>query len=58
MPEKKLFPTAPTLVGDKIYLRPATPEDIAEVVLFLCGPAADMIRGQVLVVDGGYSITT
>jgi RimJ/RimL family protein N-acetyltransferase len=29
MPEKKLFPTAPTLVGDKIYLRPATPEDIA-----------------------------
>ena len=38
--------------------RIATPEDIAEVVLFLCGPGADMIRGQILVVDGGYSITT
>jgi enoyl-[acyl-carrier protein] reductase III len=25
-------------------------------VLFLCSPDADMIRGQVLVVDGGYSL--
>lgn len=33
------------------------PEDIAEVVLFLCSPQAEMIRGQVLVVDGGYSLT-
>ena len=36
--------------------RIATPEDIADVVLFLCGPQAEMIRGQVLVVDGGYSL--
>ncbi len=36
--------------------RVATPEDIAAAVLFLCGPEADMIRGQVLVVDGGYSL--
>lgn len=36
--------------------RVATPEDIAAAVLFLCGPDADMIRGQVLVVDGGYSL--
>jgi enoyl-[acyl-carrier protein] reductase III len=33
------------------------PEDIAEAVLFLCSPQAEMIRGQVLVVDGGYSLT-
>ena len=28
--------------------------DVAEVVGFLCTPAASMIRGQVIVVDGGY----
>jgi enoyl-[acyl-carrier protein] reductase III len=33
------------------------PEDIAAAVLFLCSPEAEMIRGQVLVVDGGYSLT-
>ncbi len=32
------------------------PEDVAEVVGFLCSPAASMIRGQVLVVDGGYTL--
>ncbi|HTX52715.1 MAG TPA: SDR family oxidoreductase [Candidatus Baltobacteraceae bacterium] len=38
--------------------RIARPEDIADVVLFLCSSAAEMIRGQVIIVDGGYSITT
>jgi len=32
------------------------PEDIAEAVAFLCSPAAEMIRGQTLIVDGGYSL--
>ena len=32
------------------------PEDVAGVVGFLCTPAASMIRGQVIVVDGGYSL--
>ena len=32
------------------------PEDIAGVVLFLCGPAAAYITGQVLTVDGGLSL--
>ena len=32
------------------------PEDIAEAVLFLCSPGAEMIRGQTLVVDGGFSL--
>ena len=31
------------------------PEDVAEVVCFLASPAAAMIRGQTLIVDGGYS---
>jgi enoyl-[acyl-carrier protein] reductase III len=34
--------------------RLVTPEDVADVVGFLCSPAASMIRGQVIVVDGGY----
>jgi enoyl-[acyl-carrier protein] reductase III len=36
--------------------RMVTPDDIAETVLFLCSPGADMIRGQTIVVDGGFSL--
>lgn len=36
--------------------RMVTPEDIARVVAFLCSPDAEMIRGQVIVVDGGMSL--
>jgi enoyl-[acyl-carrier protein] reductase III len=36
--------------------RLVAPEDIASVVAFLCSAEADMIRGQVLVVDGGFSL--
>ena len=32
------------------------PEDIADAVAFLCSPEADMIRGHVLIVDGGFSL--
>ena len=38
--------------------RMVTPEDLAGVVAFLCSAQAEMIRGQVLVVDGGYSLPT
>ncbi|HEU5073088.1 MAG TPA: SDR family oxidoreductase [Polyangiaceae bacterium] len=36
--------------------RLTTPEDVANVVGFLCSDAAAMIHGQTLHVDGGYSI--
>ena len=36
--------------------RLGTPDDIANVVLFLCGPAAAYITGQVITVDGGLSL--
>ena len=36
--------------------RLVTPEEVVEVVAFLCTPAANMIRGQVIVVDGGYTL--
>jgi enoyl-[acyl-carrier protein] reductase III len=32
------------------------PDDIAGAVAFLCSPDATMIRGQTLIVDGGYSL--
>jgi enoyl-[acyl-carrier protein] reductase III len=36
--------------------RMVEPEDVAAAVTFLCSPDAEMIRGQTLVVDGGYSL--
>jgi len=36
--------------------RIVAPEDVANVVAFLCSDAASMIRGQTLIVDGGVSI--
>jgi len=38
--------------------RIVTPEDVAACVAFLCSPDADMIRGQTVVVDGGWSLLT
>lgn len=36
--------------------RLVAPDDIAGVVSFLCSPDADMIRGQTIVIDGGFSL--
>jgi enoyl-[acyl-carrier protein] reductase III len=36
--------------------RLVTPEDVAACVTFLCSPEAEMIRGQTLVIDGGWSL--
>ena len=36
--------------------RMVTPEDIANMVAFLCGEDAFMIRGQTIIVDGGTSV--
>jgi enoyl-[acyl-carrier protein] reductase III len=36
--------------------RLVTPEDVAGVAAFLCSPAAAMIRGQVIALDGGATL--
>ena len=36
--------------------RLTSPEEVAAVVGFLCSPEAQMIRGQVIVIDGGYTL--
>ncbi|GEM_PF-110852 len=47
----KALASRPTPAG-----RPVTPEDVAKVVAFLCSKDADMVRGQVIVVDGGETV--
>lgn len=48
------------IIERAISLTPAgrlvTPGDIANVVAFLCTPGASMIRGQTILVDGGYTL--
>ncbi|MFQ5996861.1 MAG: enoyl-[acyl-carrier-protein] reductase FabL [Dehalococcoidales bacterium] len=36
--------------------RMVQPEDIANLVAFLCSDQSDMIRGQIIVIDGGVSL--
>lgn len=36
--------------------RLVTPEDVAELVAFLCSPKAEMIRGQTIMMDGGMTL--
>ncbi len=48
------------LAKDSSYVTPAgrmvAPEDVANVVAFLCSEEAFMIRGQTVIVDGGTSV--
>ncbi len=36
--------------------RLVTPEEVADLVAYLCSPAASMIRGQTIVIDGGATL--
>ena len=38
--------------------RMVQPEDVANVVAFLCSDESAMIRGQIIVIDGGLSLTS
>jgi enoyl-[acyl-carrier protein] reductase III len=54
------FPNREQMISDSLERTPAgrlvEPRDVAEAVCFLCSPAAEMVRGQTLVVDGGFSL--
>jgi enoyl-[acyl-carrier protein] reductase III len=56
----KSFPWGAEVIDHTVHKTPAgrmvEPADIAQVVGFLCSPAAAMIRGQTIVVDGGFSL--
>jgi enoyl-[acyl-carrier protein] reductase III len=54
------FPSKEEMLGFYLERTPAgrlvEPDDVADAVCFLASPAAAMIRGQIVVVDGGYSV--
>ncbi len=55
------FPNAEQMRADARTRTPAgrmvEPADLARIVAFLCTEAASMIRGQTIVVDGGFSLS-
>lgn len=56
----KKFPNRQQILDTALDRTPmgrlTTPDDVADVALFLCSHLASMIHGQTVVVDGGYSI--
>ena len=56
----KHFPNREQILDNSLQRTPLgrliTPDDVADVTLFLCSNLSDMIQGQVITVDGGYSI--
>jgi enoyl-[acyl-carrier protein] reductase III len=56
----KSFSWGTDVIQDTIRRTPAgrmvEPEDVARVVAFLCTKESAMIRGQTIIVDGGFSL--
>jgi enoyl-[acyl-carrier protein] reductase III len=56
------FPNATNMLNSALDQTPAgsltTAQEVASVVDFLCSDAADKVRGQTIVVDGGLTLTT
>jgi enoyl-[acyl-carrier protein] reductase III len=54
------FPNREEMISTGLERSPAgrlvEPGDIADAVCFLCSPEAEMVRGQTLIVDGGFSL--
>ena len=52
------FPSRETIVAESQRRTPSgrlvTPEEVADVAVFLCSPLARAITGQSIVVDNGY----
>jgi len=58
----KHFPNREEIIKEAYEKTPSkrltTPEDISNLVLFLSSEESNQIRGQTIVIDGGYSIST
>lgn len=56
----KHFPNRDEIIGSSLRHTPAgrlvTPEEVGQLVVFLCTDAARMICGQTIVIDGGHSL--
>jgi len=56
----KKFPNRDEIISESLRRTPlgrlTSPEDVANLALFLCSDLSGMINGQTLVVDGGYAI--
>jgi enoyl-[acyl-carrier protein] reductase III len=54
------FPNREEILRTSLERTPAgrlvTPEDVAKATLFLCSSQAEMIHGQTIIIDGGYSV--
>jgi enoyl-[acyl-carrier protein] reductase III len=54
------FPNREEMLRHSIERTPAgrmvEPEDVAGAVAYLASPEAEMVRGQTLIVDGGFSL--
>jgi enoyl-[acyl-carrier protein] reductase III len=56
----EFFPNREEMISSSVRRTPVgrlvEPAEVADAVCFLCSPEATMVRGQTLVVDGGYSL--
>jgi enoyl-[acyl-carrier protein] reductase III len=57
----KIFPNYEDMLKEVVRRTPfgrvGTPDEVADVVVFLCSDASRWITGQIVIVDGGYSMT-
>lgn len=56
----KVFPNREEMLADSSsrtpFKRPGTPEEVADVVVFMASQKSSWITGQTIIVDGGYSL--